>query len=303
VPVDPQVRVFLEEMAKYPPLQTLPLEVARSMMLPAAPGVGLDHVEDLLVRSAQGHDIPARFYRPRRASLPLVVFFHGGGWVIGTLDSHDALCRSLAAQADCAVLSVSYRLAPEHKFPAAPDDALAATRWAAANAALLGVDGGRIAVAGDSAGGNLAAVTCVRLRDEGGPKLAGQLLIYPAVRHFLPATGSMAENGKGYFLDLAAMEWFTGHYLRSHSDQTHPHYAVALTPDLADLPPALLITAEYDPLRDEGEDYAALLRAAGNRVDSLRFDGMIHGFFGMAGVDRGSDAVGRAAAWLRQIFS
>jgi len=304
MPVDPQVKVFLEEMAKFPPLQTLPLDVARGMTIPPAPGVDVEHVEDLVVRSPEGHDIPARLYRPRRArSLPLLVFFHGGGWVLGSLDSYDSLCRRLAVQADCAVLSVSYRLAPEHKFPAAPDDALAATRWAGANAALLDVDGRRIAVAGDSAGGNLAAVTCVRIRDEGGPGLAGQLLIYPAVRHFMPATGSMVANGSGYFLDLAAMEWFTTHYLRRDSDQTHPHYAVVATPDLSNLPPALVITAEYDPLRDEGEHYAERLQAAGNRADSLRFDGMIHGFFGMAGIDRGNEAVERAAAWLRQVFS
>jgi acetyl esterase len=304
MPVDSQMNVFLEEFAKFPPLHTLPLDVARSMTIPLAPAVDVEHVEDLLVRSPEGHDIPVRFYRPRRASsLPMLVFFHGGGWVLGTLDSYDSLCRHLAVQGDCAVLSVGYRLAPEHKFPAAPDDALAATRWAWANAALLGVDGRRIAVAGDSAGGNLAAVTCVRLRDEGGPTLVGQLLIYPAVRHFMPATGSMVGNGSGYLLDLAAMEWFTTHYLRRDSDQTHPHYAVALTPDLSNLPPAFVITAEYDPLRDEGEYYAERLQAAGNRADSLRFDGMIHGFFGMAGIDRGNEAVERAALWLREVFA
>jgi acetyl esterase len=304
MPVDPQIKAFLDEFAKFPPLQTLPVDVVRSMMIPSAPAVDVAHVEDLLVRSPEGHDIPARFYRPRRASsLPMLVFFHGGGWVLGTLDSCDSLCRRLAVQGDCAVLSVSYRLAPEYKFPAAPDDALAAARWAAANAALLEVDGRRIAVAGDSAGGNLAAVTCVRLRDEGGPRPVGQLLIYPVVRHFMPATGSMVANGSGYFLDLAAMEWFTSHYLRNESDQTHPHYAVEATAELSNLPPALVITAEFDPLRDEGEGYAGRLRAAGNRADILRFDGMIHGFFGMAGIDRGNEAIGRAATWLRQIFA
>jgi acetyl esterase len=231
----------------------------------------------------------------------MVVFFHGGGWVLGTLDSHDSLCRRLAVLGDCTVLSVGYRLAPEHKFPAAPDDALAATRWAVANAALLDVDSRRIAVAGDSAGGNLAAVTCVRLRDEGGPRLKGQLLIYPVVRHFMPASGSMVANATGYFLDLAAMEWFTAHYLSRDSDQTHPHYAVAATPELSNLPPALVITAEFDPLRDEGEYYAKRLEAAGNRADTVRFDGMIHGFFGMAGIDRGDEALERAGAWLRQV--
>ena len=304
MPVDSQVKAFLDEFAKVPPLHTLTLDAARSITFPSPPALAVERVEDLLVRSPDGHDIPVRFYRPQCAtSLPLVVFFHGGGWVLGTLDSYDSLCRQIAVQGACAVLSVDYRLAPEHKFPAAPDDALAATRWAGANAELLAVDGRRIAVAGDSAGGNLAAVTCVRLRDEGGPRLVGQLLIYPVVRHFLPATGSMVTNGSGYLLDVAAMEWFTGHYLSRESDQTHPHFAVALTPDLSNLPPALVITAEYDPLLDEGEDYAERLQAAGNRADRLRFNGMIHGFFGMAGIDRGSEAVDRATAWLREIFA
>ena len=304
MPVDAQIKAFLEEFSKHPPLQTLALETARSMTLPAAPPVEVERVEDLHIRPPSGDDIPARLYHPRSAaSLPLVVFFHGGGWVLGSLDSHDSVCRRLAVQGSCAVLSVDYRLAPEHKFPAAPDDALAATRWACENAALLGADARRVAVAGDSAGGNLAAVTCVRLRDEGGPRLTGQLLIYPVVRHYLPAAGSMLANGDGYFLDLAAMEWFTGHYLREAGDRTHPHYAVALTRDLSALPPALVITAEYDPLRDEGEFYAERLRAAGNRAESLRFDGMIHGFFGMAGIDRGDEALRRAAAWLRQVLA
>jgi acetyl esterase len=304
MPLDSQVKAFLEEFAKFPPLHTLTPGAARSLTLPSPPALAVERVEDLLVRSPDGHDIPVRLYRPQCAtSLPMVVFFHGGGWVLGTLDSHDSLCRCIAVQGACAVLSVDYRLAPEHKFPAAADDALAVTRWAGANAELLEVDGRRIAVAGESAGGNLAAVTCVRLRDEGGPRLVGQLLIYPVVRHFRPATGSMVTNGSGYLLDLAAMEWFTGHYLRRDSDQTHPHFAVALTPNLSDLPPALMITAEYDPLRDEGEFYAQRLQAAGNRADTLRFDGMIHGFFGMAGIDRGSEAVERATAWLREIFA
>ena len=168
MPVDSQVKAFLEEFAKFPPLHTLTPDVARSVTLPSPPALAVERVEDLLVRSPDGHDIPVRLYRPRCAtSLPMVVFFHGGGWVLGNLDSHDSLCRCIAVQGACAVLSVDYRLAPEHKFPAAPDDALAVTRWAGANAELLEVDGRRIAVAGDSAGGNLAAVTCVRLREIG----------------------------------------------------------------------------------------------------------------------------------------
>ena len=304
MPVDRQVQAFLTEFNKFPPLHQVPLEVARAQSLPSPPPVPVEQIEEHRIVHPEGHDIPIRVYRPRTAtSLPALVFFHGGGWVIGTLDGYDSLCRCLAVQADCVVISVDYRLAPEHKFPAAPDDALAASRWVGEHASLLRIDGERLALAGDSAGGNLAAVTCVRLRDEGGPKPVGQLLVYPVVRHYLPATGSVLENGEGYLLDLAAMAWFTGQYLHREGDQTHPHYAVALTPNLSALPPALVITAEYDPLRDEGEHYAQLLLAAGNRADVLRFDGMIHGFFGMAGIDRGSEAIDRAASWLRSIFA
>jgi acetyl esterase len=304
MPIDPQVQAFLTESSKFPPLHQISVEIARTFTLPPAPAVAVERIDALVIRAPEGHDIPLRVYRPRTAaSLPAVVFFHGGGWVIGTLDAYDSLCRRLARQGDCVVISVDYRLAPEHKFPAAPNDALTATRWVAEHAATLDIDAARIAIAGDSAGGNLAAVTCVRLRDEGGPPPLAQLLIYPAVRHYLPASGSMLENGEGYFLDLAAMAWFTGHYLAKDSDQTHPHYAVALTSNLSHLPRALVITAEFDPLRDEGEEYAQRLETAGNRVECWRFDGMIHGFFGMAGIDRGSEAVDRAAAWLRQVFT
>jgi acetyl esterase len=282
----------------------VPVELARTFTFPSPPPVAVADVEDRSVHAPEGHEIPVRIYRPRTGTpLPAVVFFHGGGWVLGSLDGYDSTCRRLALEADCVVVSVDYRLAPEHKFPAAPDDALHVTRWVAATAAALGIDERRVAVAGDSAGGNLAAVTCVRLRDGGGPQAVAQLLIYPVVRHYLPATGSMLENGEGYLLDRAAMAWFTDHYLGAQSDRTHPHYAVALTPDLSSLPPALIITAEYDPLRDEGEHYAQRLREAGNRADTLRFDGMIHGFFGMMGIDRGAEAVSRAAAWLRAAFA
>ena len=304
MPVDPQVEAFLAEFSKYPPLHELPLEVARSMALPSAPPVPLASIEDRVVPAPEGRQIPIRIYRPLLdARLPAVIYYHGGGWVIGSLDSYDGLCRRIASQGECVVISVDYRLAPEFKFPAAPDDALTAFHWVAAQAAALNIDGGRLVVAGDSAGGNLAAVTCVRLRDEGGPQPLAQLLIYPVVRHHLPAVGSLAENGQGYLLDQAAMAWFLGHYLAKESDQLHPHYAVALTPNLAGLPPALVITAEFDPLRDQGEEYAQRLRSEGNRAETWRFDGMIHGFYGLAGIDRGSEAVDRSVAWLRSVFA
>lgn len=304
MPVHPQVEAFLAEFAKYPPLHELPLEVARSMALPSGLPVSVASVEDRVVPAPAGHEIPIRVYRPRTDTcLPAIIFYHGGGWVIGSLDSHDAICRRLASQSACVVISVDYRLAPEFKFPAAPDDALTAFLWVADQAAALNIDGERLVVAGDSAGGNLAAVTCVRLRDVGGPRPLAQLLIYPVVRHHLPAVGSLVENGEGYLLDQAALAWFIGHYLAKDSDQTHPHYAVALTPNLSGLPPALVITAEFDPLRDQGEAYAQRLRDEGTRAETWRFDGMIHGFYGMAGIDRGDEAIDRSAAWLRSIFA
>jgi acetyl esterase len=302
--VDPQIQAFLDQFASLPPIHTLPVAIARQFAFPPLPSMAMVAIEAFSLPAPDGHRIPARLYRPRRDDrLPVLTFFHGGGWVIGTLDGYDSLCRRLAVLADCLVVSVDYRLAPEHKFPAAVDDAVLATRWVAENVASLGGDGKRVAVGGDSAGGNLAAVTAVLLRDQGGPQLMAQLLIYPAVRHYLTAAGSMIDNARGYGLDQDALAWFTGHYLGGESDTTDPRFAVALTPDLTKLPPALIITAEYDPLRDEGEEYAHLLNAAGNDAQYWRFDGMIHGFFGLAGVDAGRDAVERAARWLRTAFA
>ncbi len=244
-----------------------------------------------------------RIYTPREApALPLLVYFHGGGFVLGDLDSHDSICRNLALAADAVVVAVDYRLAPEHPFPAAADDCLAATRWAAARAAALGADPARIAVAGDSAGGNLAAVVALRLRDEGGPALRGQLLIYPVTDNHVEPTASMIANGEGYFLTREAMLFFDKHYLADPDHLAHPHFAVLRAPDLSGLPPAYVLTAEYDPLLDEGEAYAARLSAAGVAVEQVRALGVIHGFFGMAGIDRGALAVSEAGRWLQGIF-
>jgi acetyl esterase len=199
------------------------------------------------------------------------------------------------------VVSVDYRLAPEHKFPAAPDDCLAATRWVAANASALGGDGGRIIVAGDSAGGNLAAVTALRVRDEGGPKLIGQLLIYPVTDYYQPGTPSMVENAEGFGLTRDGMIWFWNHYVRSAGDGVHPHASPLRAATLAGLPPALVATAQYDPLRDEGEFYADALREAGVTVEMKRWDGMNHGFFFFPGVvDAATQAVDEACAWARR---
>jgi acetyl esterase len=198
---------------------------------------------------------------------------------------------------------VDYRLAPEAKFPAAADDCLAATRWAVANAAALGADPGRVVIAGDSAGGNLAAVTALRLRDEGGPALLGQLLIYPVTDYIEPGTPSMIENAEGYGLTRDGMAWFWNHYLEDPSHGAHPHASPLRSNDLSGLPPALVVTAEYDPLRDEGEFYADRLRQAGVPTQMKRWDGMNHGFFFWPGVvDRAGEAMDEACAWVRSLL-
>jgi acetyl esterase len=234
-----------------------------------------------------GGPLGLRVYTPRGAGpFPLLVFFHGGGFVVCDLDTHDALCRNLCAGAGCVVASVDYRLAPEHRFPAAPDDCLAATRWAAEHAAELRADPARVAAGGDSAGGNLAAVVAQRARDEGGPRLAAQLLLYPTTDAAATGMPSLAENAEGYGLTARDMAWFKGHYLGDPAEAANPHASPLRAADLRGLPPALVQTAEYDPLRDEGEAYAARLRAGGRADRRSRRAGMIHGFLFFPGLVR-----------------
>lgn len=247
--------------------------------------------------------IPVRIYRSREsAMLPVVVYFHGGGWVIGNLDTHDSVCRRLARDADCAVISVDYRLAPEHPYPAAPEDCYAAVKWIAANSEALAVDANRLVVAGDSAGGNLATVVALMARDRGGPAIAFQLLIYP-VTDLGCDTPSMRENAEGYFLTREAMRWFWRNYLGRDGAEREPYHSPLAAPSLANLPAAYIITAEFDPLRDEAEDYAGRLVDSGVSVRLRRYDGMIHGFVTMAGVvPQGAAAIREAAATLRMRF-
>jgi acetyl esterase len=230
------------------------------------------------------------------------VFFHGGGFVVGDIDTHDATCRGLAKAAHCIVVSVDYRLAPEHPFPAAPEDCYAATVWVADNAASLGGDGARLAVGGDSAGGNLAAVVALMARDRGGPALAHQLLIYPVIDHNFD-TASYVENGRGYLLSREMMMWFWGLYLEDASDGSNPYASPIRAEDLSGLAAATIISAEFDPLRDEGEAYARRLGDADVAVTARRYDGMVHGFFAMTAVlDRAREAVAFAAAELRRAW-
>jgi acetyl esterase len=288
------------------PLNELPVAEARqAMVMPMRKSRAALPLASIADRSIPGPagDLPIRIYTPEGVGpFPLLVYFHGGGFVVGSIDGADTICRALCYGAGCVVVSVGYRLAPEHTFPAAPDDCLAATRWAALHAAELGADPARLAVAGDSAGGNLAAVTALRLRDEGGPALCGQLLIYPVAGYHTPPTPSYLANADGYLLTRDMMIWFWGHYLNHAGDADNPYAAPLRAPDLAGLPPALVITAEFDPLRDEGERYAQRLQLAGVPAVLSRYDGMIHGFLLFADLfEESRRAVDEAIAWLRQV--
>ena len=255
----------------------------------------MGRVEDLEL-PGPGGPIPMRFYVPLGAvePMPLLVYYHGGGWVIGDLDTHDGVARFLAANAGVLVLSVGYRLAPEHPFPAAAEDALAAFQWASEQAVGLGADARRIAVGGDSAGGNLAAVVSVLARDAGGPDPAMQLLIYPVT----DADGGPSRQlfAEGFLLTKMDMDYFEGHYLPNPDDSRDPRVSVLRTGDLSGLPPAYVATAGFDPLRDEGEAYAARLREAGVRVALRRHPGLVHSFANLTAVSRTSRAAMLEAA-------
>jgi acetyl esterase len=304
MPLDPQARLLLDQFAATgaPPLHEMPVPEARQFldMLRdmSPPGDAVAQVEDRAVPGPAG-EISVRLYHPGGGTRPLLVYFHGGGWVLGGLESHDSTLRALCTASDCAILAVDYRLAPEHRFPAAVDDCWAAAAWAAANAASLGADPERIAVGGDSAGGNLSAVVSQLARDRDELPLRFQLLVYPAT-DAAADTPSSRENATGYFLELDGMRWFYDHYLGPRGDRSDPRVSPLRAADLCGLPPALVITAEFDPLRDEGEAYAERLRAAGVPVTLTRYHGMIHGFFGMgAMLDQARTAVAEAAAALR----
>jgi acetyl esterase len=247
-------------------------------------------VDDRSIPGPAGN-IPVRIYTPRgRGPLALLVYFHGGGWIAGDIRVYDTLCRALANASGCVVASVDYRLAPEHPFPAAVEDCHAAARWAVANAGALQADPSRVAVGGDSAGGNLAAVVALRARDQGGPPLAYQLLIYPCI-DYLPDLPSYREN-EGILLTREGIAWMWGHYLKEESDRKNPYAVPLQAADLRGLPPALVITAELDPLRDEAERYAARLQKAGVPVVLKRYPGMIHGFLSLGGaLDRAQEAM------------
>jgi acetyl esterase len=304
--IDPQVAQYLERLKALglPPLEALTPAQARANFAASidplfGPVDSMFSVEDRETDTG----VPARIYRPDDSAgpSPALVFFHGGGWVVGSIETHDGIARALANRSGCVVVSVDYRVAPEHRFPVAIDDAWSATRWVLANAAELGIHPGRVAVGGDSAGGTLAAVVARRARDAAVP-LTLQLLVYPVIDHSFE-TGSYGDFAEGHSLTRDGMRWYWNHYL-GDVDGHHPDASPGRESDLAGLAPAFIATAELDPLRDEGEDYASRLEQAGVPTTLVRYDGMIHGFLRMpAAVDRAGDALDDLSAVLSGAFS
>ncbi len=305
MPLDPVARTLIDAMEQvFPCVENMEAAEARAMAKEMPPAVeepeAVAVVYDRTIPGPDG-DVPVRVYRPVEGGdpLPVVVYFHGGGWVICDLDTHDGTCRALANGVNAVVVSVDYRLAPEHKFPAAAEDAYEVTSWVAAHADELGVEPSRLAVAGDSAGGNLAAVVALMARDRGGPAITFQLLVYPVTNHSFD-TDSYRENADGYFLHRASMEWYWRQYLADERDGANPYASPLRVEDARGLPPGMVITAEFDPLRDEGEAYGRKLAEAGVPFDVRRYDGVFHGFFSMvAFLDGAKQATADAHAALR----
>ena len=307
MPLDPQIIKVMEQVAAlgYPENNTLSAVEARAnaKARPRAPGPEVAKVEDRTIPGPDG-DVPVRIYTPEGdGPFPILAWYHGGGWVLGDLDAADAPSRHMCVGARCVVVSVDYRLAPETKFPGPADDCWAATTWAVNNASSINGDPSRLAVGGDSAGGTLAAAMCLMAADRGGPEIALQLLVYP-VTDVNFDTVSYSDNAEGYSLTKSSMQWFWDHYLSGKEDATNPYAAPAQAKSLVGQPPALVITAEYDPLRDEGEAYAKRLKEAGVETTATRYGGMIHGFFNMgAVVDKGAQVMDEACAALRHAFA
>lgn len=307
MPLDPVIEALfarLPQLANYPMWEQSPAEARaafKAMCQFAAPPAGaIGKVEDRKVE-AEARSIPVRIYTPVAAggATAAIVYLHGGGFVLGDLDCYDALCRTLANESGARVLAVDYRLAPEHPFPAAVEDCFDALKWIEENAPDLGVDANRIAVAGDSAGGNLAAVMCLLAKENHGtPEIAFQVLIYPSTR--FGGVGSGRPFGAGYFLDNRSIDWFTRHYLPAGTDRMDSRVSPLEAKDLKGLPPAYVVTAGFDPLRDEGMAYAEKLKQAGVPVTAVEYATMIHGFFSMQGlIPLANEAIAAAAHAVR----
>src|SRR5262245_16832516 len=288
MPLDPAIEAMRARRRRdqVAPLYTLSVPQAREADLAAiqADAGDPEPVYRIVDRTLPGPGgrLPVRIYRPRRGPLPALVYFFGGGWTLGSIDTSDGICRSLANAAGCVVVTPGYRLAPEAKFPAAVEDCYAAVQWVATQAARLGVDRGRLAVGGDSAGGNLAAAVTLLTRDRGGAGLAGQVLVYPNT-DLLTDDASMRASTDPFWFNRHSVAWYRQHYLTRRVDGRDPLASPLRAKDHRGLPPALIITAEFDPLRDQGERYARKLARAGVLVELTRYDGMAHGFFAMAG--------------------
>jgi acetyl esterase len=308
--LDPDAERVLElvRLSGRPPYEELTPPEARALFLAGGKVLSpqpqqVAEICELSAPRGSGGAIPLRLYRPlgtfAKSALPGLVFFHGGGWVIGDLESHDPLCRHLANASGCTVVSVDYRLAPEHKFPAAVEDCLAATEWVAETGASLGIDSERLAVGGDSAGGNLAAVTSLLARDRGSPPLRYQLLLYPPL-DFAGKHPSRSRFAEGYLLTRATMRWFSEHYLRRPEDAASWSASPLQAADLAGLPPAFVLTAGFDPLCDEGVAYAERLRQHGVAVNHRHVPDQIHGFLLMGKIVRAAlSELDRAGEALR----
>jgi acetyl esterase len=312
MPLDPTIQALFQHMpqlAIYPTWQRTPAEVRiafKALCKLATPTVGaIGKVEDIAADGPAG-PIPLRVYTPVAAgstALPAIIYFHGGGFVVGDLDCYDGPCRTLTNESGCRVISVDYRLAPEHPFPAAVEDCFAAAKWVEVNAPDLGVDPNRLAIAGDSAGGNLAAVTCLLAKEnKSTPSIDFQLLIYPVVR--FERGHSTRPFGAGYFLDNRSIDWYRNHYVPSNVDPFDPRLSPLEAKDLSGLPPAYIVTAGFDPLRDEAIAYAERLKQAGVTVTHVDYPTMIHGFFSMQGlVPLSNEAIGAAAHALRDALN
>jgi len=311
VPIDPQAAAIIAAMEKEFPALDLTvsgtemrrrIKEAGAKVLPAE-AEPVARVENRVIPGPHG-DIPVRVYSPTEEDgAPLVVLFHGGGWVVCDLDSHDGICRALCNASGCVIVSVDYRLAPEHRFPIPAEDCYAATAWLSANAGLVGADASRMALVGDSAGGNLAAVVALMARDRGGPEIAAQVLVYP-VTDRSAETPSHRSTGEGYFLKSAEVMWYWDQYLAKSDDGAHPYASPLRAESVAGLPPALIITAEFDPLRDEGEAYGRRMEEAGVPTAVHRYEGMFHSFLSFGGVlDAADAATAEIAAHLRAALS
>ncbi|MSQ12523.1 MAG: alpha/beta hydrolase [Dehalococcoidia bacterium] len=309
MPLHPQAKAVLDMFSKMmPPLGSLtPQEMRKAMAFPPAPGPAMARVTKHYV-PGPGGPVPVRLYTPVLPSpgfdsgpYGALVWFHGGGWVLGTLDQADGVCRHLADKIGCVVVNVDYRLAPETKFPGPVEDCYAATKWIHDNAEYFNVVADKIAVGGDSAGGNLAAAVAQMARDKGGLKISAQLLAYPVTdRNY--DTKSYKDNAAGYLLTKDSMKWFWDLYLSKDADAKNPYAAPLQAKNFKGLAPAIVFTAEFDPLRDEGEAYAKKLEEAGVQTVCKRYNGQIHGFFGMPGMDDGAKAVAEASDFVKKAF-